>query len=148
MYSDQDLFTNYTASSLRSPSFQPTPESKTLFLESFRAYQYAAFGHKFIINIIKDVDLRLEGYVFQPYRFAENRNDQGLVPNDKRSLERRYTIATANAVYRSPLGPISFSLNYYYNVPEVSSDNLGEQRVPITFLFHFGYILFNDKALK
>ncbi|MDA7837005.1 patatin-like phospholipase family protein, partial [Salibacteraceae bacterium] len=37
MYSDQDLFTNYTASSLRSPSFQPTPESKTLFLESFRA---------------------------------------------------------------------------------------------------------------
>lgn len=148
MYSNQDLFTNYTASSLRSPAFQPTPESKTLFLESFRAYQYAALGQKFIINIIKDVDLRLEGYVFQPYRFVENRNDLDLPPNDKRSLERRYTIATANAVYRSPLGPISFALNYYFNVPEISSDNLGEQRVPITFLFHFGYIIFNDRALK
>ena len=148
MYSNQELFTNYTASALRSPSFQPTPESKTLFLESFRAYQYAAFGQKFIINIINDVDLRLEGYVFQPYRFVENRNDQALPPNDKRSLARRYTIASANAVYRSPLGPISFSLNYYYNVPEISSDNLGEQRVPVTFLFHFGYILFNDRALK
>lgn len=148
MYSNQALFTNYTASSLRSPAFQPTPESKTLFLESFRAYQYAALGQKFIINIIKDVDLRLEGYVFQPYRFVENRNDLDLPPNDKRSLERRYTIATANAVYRSPLGPISFALNYYFNVPEISSDNLGEQRVPITFLFHFGYIIFNDRALK
>jgi NTE family protein len=148
VYSDQDLFTNYTASSLRSPSFQPTPESKTLFLESFRAYQYAAVGHKFILNVIKGVDLRLEGYVFQPYRFVVNRNDLGLPPQDRRSLARRYTIATANAVYRSPLGPISFALNYYFNVPEISSDNLSDQRLPVTFLFHFGYILFNDRALK
>lgn len=148
VYSDQQLFSNYTASSLRSPSFQPTPESKTLFLESFRAYQYAAVGHKFIFNLVKGVDLRLEGYVFQPYRFVINRNDQGLPPADRRSLSRRYTIATANAVYRSPLGPISFALNYYFNVPEISSDNLSEQRLPVTFLFHFGYILFNDRALK
>ena len=148
VYSDQDLFTNYTASSLRSPSFQPTPESRTLFLESFRAYQYAAIGHKFILNIVKGVDLRLEGYVFQPYRFVVNQNDLGLPPQDRRSLARRYTIGTANAVYRSPLGPISFALNYYFNVPEISSDNLGEQALPVTFLFHFGYILFNDRALK
>ena len=148
VYSDQELFTNYTASSLRSPSFQPTPESKTLFLESFRAYQYAAVGHKFLFNFYKNIDLRLEGYVFQPYRFVENRSDQGLPANDKRSLERRYTIASANAVYRSPLGPVSFAVNYYFNVPEISSDNLGEQRVPLTFIFHFGYILFNDRALK
>lgn len=148
VYSDQDLFTNYTASSLRSPSFHPTPESKTLFLESFRAYQYAAVGHKFIINVVKGIDVRLEGYVFQPYRFVVNRNDIGLPPQDRRSLARRYTIATANAVYRSPLGPISFALNYYFNVPEISSDNLSDQRLPVTFLFHFGYILFNDRALK
>ncbi len=148
VYSDQQLFTNYTASSLRSPAFQPTPESRTLFLESFRAYQYAAFGHKFIFNVYKNVDFRLEGYVFQPYRFVVNRNDEGLPPNDKRSLEKRYTIASANAVYRSPIGPVSFAVNYYFNVPEISSDNLGEQRVPLTFIFHFGYILFNDRALK
>ncbi|MEQ9186569.1 MAG: patatin-like phospholipase family protein [Cryomorphaceae bacterium] len=148
VYSDQELFTNYTSSSLRSPAFQPTPESKTLFLESFRAYQYAAVGHKFIFNVYKNIDFRLEGYVFQPYRFVVNRNAEGLPPNDKRSLEKRYTIASANAVYRSPLGPVSFAVNYYFNVPEISSDNLGEQRVPLTFIFHFGYILFNDRALK
>ncbi|MEX2597320.1 MAG: patatin-like phospholipase family protein [Salibacteraceae bacterium] len=148
VYSDQELFSNYTSSSLRSPAFQPTPESKTLFLESFRAYQYAAIGHKFIFNIVKGVDLRLEGYVFQPYRFAVSKSEEKLEPINRRSLERRYTIATANAVYRSPLGPISFALNYYFNVPEISSDNLGEQRLPVTFIFHFGYIIFNERALK
>lgn len=144
VYSNLELFTNYTASSLRSPAFKPTPESSTLFLESFRAYQYAAIGQKVIFNVYKNVDLRLEGYVFQPYRFARNRNDEGLPPDDVYDLARRYTIATANAVYRSPLGPISVGMNYYYNVPEISVDD----RTPLTFLFHFGYILFNAPALK
>jgi NTE family protein len=144
VYSNLELFTNYTASSLRSPAFKPTPESSTLFLESFRAYQYAAIGQKVIFNVYKNVDLRFEGYVFQPYRFARNRNEEGLPPDDVYDLARRYTIATANAVYKSPLGPISVGMNYYYNVPEVSVDD----RTPLTFLFHFGYILFNAPALK
>ncbi len=142
-YSDLELFLNYTASALRSPAFQPTPESQTLFLESFRAYQYVALGHKVIINVTKNVDLRLEGYIFQPYRFV-TRDDISLEPIENENWERRYTIATANAVYKSPLGPVSFAMNYYYNVPEISVDD----RTPLTFLFHFGYILFNDKALK
>ena len=111
-------------------------------------YKSNFYSHKFLFNIYKNVDLRLEGYVFQPYRYVVNRAAEGLGPNDRRSLERRYTIASANAVYRSPLGPVSFAVNYYFNVPEISSDNLGEQRIPVTFIFHFGYILFNDRALK
>jgi hypothetical protein len=39
---------------------------------------------------------------------------------------------------------VSIGLNYYYNVPEISVDD----RTPLTFLFHFGYILFNEPALK
>lgn len=154
VYSDLDLFSNYTASSLRSPAFQPTPESKTLFLESFRAYQYAAVGHKLIFNIYKNIDLRLEGYIFQPYRFAFRDQDVNDVDGDgettdfvfgaKENFDRRYTIATANMVYHTPIGPVSASLNYYLNVPEISVDD----RTPLTFLFHFGYIIFNDSALK
>lgn len=143
-YSDMELFSNYTSSVLRSPAFQPTPESQTLFLETFRAYQYAAIGHKFIINIMRHIDLRLEGYLFQPYRFVVNQSIPGLRPSEASNFEKRYTLATANAVYRSPFGPISLSLNYYHNVPEISVDD----RTPLTFLFHFGYIIFNDKALK
>jgi len=157
VFSNMELFTNYTASSLRSPSFQPTPESKTLFLESFRAYQYAALGQKIIFNVYKNVDLRVEGYIFQPYRFAVNAetnfvNDIGEVqsvfkPELRTNIERRYTLATANLVYHSPLGPLSASVNYYFNVPELLNSDVNP-RTPITLLVHFGYILFNDRALR
>lgn len=165
VYSNQKLFSNYTASQLQSHAFQPTPESRTLFLESFRAYQYAALGHKFIFNLVEDIDIRLEGYVFQPYRFVDLAERQAIGSNgeplfdlqgdpimenyqvEKKSLERRYTIATANLVYRSPLGPIGAGVNYYFNLPEISGDDINP-RTPVTFLFHFGYILFNEKALK
>ena len=86
----------------------------------------------------------MEGYVYQPYRFVRNRNTEGLAPENVYSLARRYTIGTIAGVYRSPLGPISMSLNYYLNVPEISVDD----RTPLTFLFHFGYIIFNEKAMK
>lgn len=145
VYSNMELFSNYSASSLRSPAFQPTPESKTLFLETFRAYQYAALGHKFIFNLTKSIDFRMEGYIFQPYSFADLVTENNVqVFKRTTNLDRRYTIATANAVYHSPVGPVSVSVNYYHNLPEISVD----ERTPITLLFHFGYILFNDRALK
>ena len=153
VFSTMELFTNYSASSLRAPAFQPTPESQTLFLETFRAYHYAAIGHKIILNVYKNLDLRLEGYLYQPYSFPDLRTDVGDVDNDgdvtenifqrTNSLARRYTIATANAVYNSPIGPVSISVNYYHNLPEISV-----YEANLTFFFHFGYILFNDSALK
>ena len=117
------------------------------------AYQYAAIGHKIILNVYKNLDLRLEGYLYQPYSFPDLRTDVGDVDNDgdvtenifqrTNSLARRYTIATANAVYNSPIGPVSISVNYYHNLPEISV-----YEANLTFFFHFGYILFNDSALK
>jgi len=149
VYSTQTLFNNYTASILRAPAFQPTPESKTLFLETFRTHIYAAIGHKIILNLKKNVDLRLEGYIFQPYQEILKIDEPNLLngnQNVKLSKEvfgKRFTIATVAAVYHTPLGPFSLSLNYYYNVPEVAP----EDKIPLTFLFHFGYIIFNRKAL-
>lgn len=159
VYSTQRLFTNYSASQLRSPAFQPTPESQTLFLESFRAYKYAAVGHKFIFNVYKNLDLRLEGYLFKPFEYADiitdindidmdgNTEEEVFIRNNSPSFigSKYYTIATANAVYKTPLGPLSFSVNYYYNLPEIS---VYKENQPVTFFFHFGYILFNDRALK
>ncbi|UTW60616.1 patatin-like phospholipase family protein [bacterium SCSIO 12741] len=140
-YSSMGLFSNYTASILRSPAFQPTPESQTLFLESFRAYQFASAGHKFILSPIKNFDIRLEGYIFAPYAKVI-RNEDGT-QTYKEGFESIFSLATATAVYNSPFGPVSAGLNYYYNVPEV----VPEDEFPITFLFHFGYIIFNRKAL-
>jgi len=145
VYSTQKLFNNYTASILRAPAFQPTPESKTLFLETFRAHMFLAIGHKIILNLKKNIDFRLEGYIFQPYREILKIDDSSLlnVKHSKEVFGKRFTIATAAAVYHTPIGPFSLSLNYYYNVPEVAP----EDKIPLTFLFHFGYIIFNRGAL-
>lgn len=140
VYSTQELFNNYTASILRSPVFEPIAESRTLFLETFRAYQFIAIGHKVVFSIRDNLDLRLECYIFQPFaRVVGPDLNQLQVRSD---IARRFTIASANAVYHSPLGPLSLSVNYYLNEPEVGL----EPREPITFLFHFGYIIFNKRA--
>ncbi len=139
--STQPLFSNYTSTLLRSNAFQPTPESKTLFLETFRTHQYAALGHKFIFSVSPQLHFRLEGYLFQPYEMIENGElNKAKMGN---SWSRSYTILTTSTVWSSPIGPLSVSLNYYHNVPDVTL----ERTTPLTFLLNFGYILFNKKAL-
>lgn len=140
-YSDITPFSNYTASILKSPAFQPTPESNTLFLESFRAYQYTSIGHKIIVSVLNNVDFRLGGYLFLPYKKII-KDDTGL-QNIEEGFNSIYSIANTALVYNSPVGPLSIGLNYYYNAPEIAP----EDKFPLTFLFHFGYIIFNRKAL-
>lgn len=133
--SNQPFFNNYTASILATSAFQPLQEMKTLFLENFHTHNYAGIGLKNIISpFTGKIEFRLEGYMFQPY--------QEILRNDKSLAEyglpfsKRYFIGTAGAVFNSPIGPASISVNYYY----------GNQK-PFTILLHFGYIIFNKKAL-
>lgn len=139
VYTDIDLFNNYTASILRSPSFEPIPESKTLFLESFRAYKYLSFGHRFVFNIFRNIDIRAEGFVFAPYDRVIKDNS-GLQMRQE-GFKDFYSILSSGVVYSSPVGPLSLSLNYYYNAPEVNPENKD-----LSFLFHFGYIIFNKRT--
>ncbi|MFQ5335935.1 MAG: hypothetical protein ACE5DN_07650, partial [Flavobacteriales bacterium] len=147
-YSGQDFFNNYTASVLHAPAFQPIPESKTLFLESFRAYKFIAAGHKFVINLVKNLDIRLDAYLFQPYEeliqvtpYPYNNSYINIKLGDP--WEKRYTIGSAALVYYTPIGPVSLGFNYYRNNPEVAQ----EDKTPLTVMFHFGYIIFNRKAI-
>lgn len=132
--SDQPLFANYTASVLAAPAFYPTQESRTLFLENFRAQNYLGAGLRPIINLVSNVDLRLEAYMFQPFRSIVRNDD--LTPRFDEEFRRRFFIGSANVVYNSPIGPISVSLNYYE-----------DSEKPWTFMFHLGYIVFNKKAI-
>jgi NTE family protein len=132
---DKNLFANYTSSILSAPAFMPTPESKTLFLQNFRAYQYAAGGIKMIVHPIKQIDFRLEGYVFQPYQ-SIIKNDVDLTASLSSPFLYRYIVGMAALVYHTPVGPLSVSVNYYH----------GELQ-PFTFLFHFGYTIFNRKSI-
>jgi len=135
VYSTQQLFLNYTSSVLSAPAFMPTPESRTLFLPNFRAYQYAAGGIKMIFHPVKPLDLRFEGYLFQPYQSIEKNPD--LTAYLSTPFLHQYIVGMAALVYHTPIGPISMSVNYYHKEPE-----------PFTFLFHFGYTLFNRKSIE
>ena len=135
VYSVQPFFNNYTASVLSAPAFQPISESKTLFQENFRAYSYFALGVKNVNYVFKNVQLRFEAYMFQPYQEihqdSEKKAYHGVFwPNQQ-------FILSSALVYNTPLGPLAINLNYYERFEE-----------PWSFLFHFGYLIYNDKSLE
>ncbi|MFM8951027.1 MAG: patatin-like phospholipase family protein [Bacteroidota bacterium] len=134
VFSNQPFMANYTATALMAPSFQPTPQSQTLFLEPYRAHNYVGLGLKTVTEITKGLEFRGEAYLFQPFQeILSNNFDKAKYGS---ALETRSTIAVAGLVYHTPLGPANLSLNYYERRKE-----------PFSLLFHFGYILFNKRAL-
>lgn len=135
VYSTQTFFNNYTSSILSAPAFQPTPDSKTMFLENYRANQYIAGGLKFVVNFRKNIELRAEAYIFQPYKAIEKTTDLRAVYGN--AFATQHYIGTGAIVWTTPAGPMSFSVNYYDHTDK-----------PLSFLFHFGYILFNKRVLE
>lgn len=132
-YSNQPLFQNYTATLLNAPAFQPIPESKTIFQEQFRAFSFGGLGLKAIYSIRDHLDFRAEAYVFQPY---EELNSDGLGFTDLgKDLADRDFIGSFTTVYHTRIGPLAGSINYY-----------DDSETELSFLIHFGYILFNKNA--
>lgn len=134
-YSTQTLFNNYTSSVLAAPAFQPTPDSRTVFKENYRAHKYIAGGLKFVVNIRKTIELRAEGYIFQPVHSLIKTADFKV--DYSQPFAFQHYIATAAVVWHTPVGPMSLSANYYDQVKD-----------PVSVLFHFGYIIFNKRALE
>jgi NTE family protein len=114
--------------------FQPTPESRTYFLENFRASQYAAGGARAIIALSKNrFDLRLEGYVFQPYKTIEREEvDQAA---EGSPVSERYYLASGSLIYQSPIGPVWFNTSYI--------DGLEK---PWAVSLNFGYVIFAQRV--
>lgn len=132
---EKNMFGNYTSTILSAPAFMPTPESRTLFLQNFRAYQYAAGGIKMILHPIRQIDFRIEGYIFQPYQSIIQKPD--LTAELSTPFLYQYIVGMAALVYHTPVGPLSIGVNYYH-----------DEIQPFTFLFHFGYTIFNRKSLE
>jgi len=140
VYSTQTFFSNYQATILSAPAFNPTPESKTFFIDAFRAHNYIAGGIKAITTPFKSFDIRLEGYIMQPV-YSILKTPDGRAEYSSIFLYRHFA-GVAAAVYNSPIGPISAGLNYYginYNY-----DKNGQS---FSFFFHIGYIIFNRKSI-
>ena len=129
------FFANYISSVLNSPGFYPIQESKTIFLPSFHAHTFAGLGSKNIITLKNNIELLVEGYIFQPF--------QELLPTEENKtyygeyFSKRYYVGSVGPVFHSPLGPIGVFVNYFDN-----------REKPFSFLFHFGYFIFNKNALN
>ena len=129
--SSQGFFHNYVSSILVAKPFQPIPESKTLFLPNYRAFNYFALGFKDIISFTNSFDLRIEGYYFQPFRQISN-NFFDNSPYYRKSFSDKSFILSTSFVYHSPIGPVSLDLNFY-----------DRTRDSFSFLVNIGFIIFN-----
>ncbi len=133
--SNQSTSFTLSGSRITSPAFTPMVDSPTLFLENFRAYNYLAGGLRNIYSIDRNLDFRLEGYIFKPFRELRISEDQDVTLSG--DLTKAYFAGTATMVYHSPLGPIALQLNYY-----------DDEQNRFGALLHVGYLLFNKKPLE
>ncbi len=132
--SNQETFTNYTATMLSAPAFHPVPESKTKFSPAYRAHSFAATGFRNIFLLRRNLDFRLEAYAFLPYRpILQDDNFHAQYG----SMYSRVNLAgSAAMVFHTPVGPLSLSLNYF-----------DRNEDPFSVLLNLGYIIFNPKAI-
>jgi NTE family protein len=135
LLSDKQLFSNYTSSLLAAESFDAVPEMRTLFLPNYRANNFAVVGLQGVYPLTGNIDLRIESYLFQPYRqinvITNNKAVYGSV------LAERYLLLSAAIIANTPVGPLSLSLNFYDRHEDAFS-----------FAFNFGYLIFNPRPLR
>ena len=67
-YSTHQMSEYYTDGIFQAQAFTPTPYTRTVFNNAFRAYQFAAIGLKPIYNLSKQLHWRNELYWFVPYK--------------------------------------------------------------------------------
>ncbi|MDI1356443.1 MAG: patatin-like phospholipase family protein [bacterium] len=135
VYSTQSFFNNYKSTILSAPAFNPTPESQTFFIDAYRAYNYMAGGLKVITSPFKNVDVRVEAYVFQPVNsIKEDATGRAYLTSP---FLYHYFSGLATLVYHSPIGPVSLGVNYY-----------DQNENSFSPFFHIGYIIFNKKSIE
>lgn len=132
--SSQPTFANYFGTIIYAPAFNPLQDSRTLLLQNFRAFNYAAGGWRNVFSLRKSLDLRLEAYAFKPLEALFETNGQKTGLNS--DITKIYFAGTAGLVMHSTLGPISLSLNYY--------DDKNRQ---LGVLLHVGFLLFNKSSM-
>lgn len=133
--SNRPNFSTFKSSVLTAPTFNPLQDSKSLYLENFRANNYGAFGLKNVIQLYKNLDLRAEAYIFQPARVFKLRGLQGISFGEL-FADRHYALSTG-LVYNTLAGPISLSVNHY-----------DEDRNKFGIMFHMGFLIYNKRSFE
>jgi NTE family protein len=131
----QSLFANYTATLLSMPAFNLIPDMQTFFLPEYRATQYVGLGTNIIFEIMNKLEYRLDVYYFQPIVQLQQ-NPDGTIQYGK-PLQAQSMVASSSLLYDTPIGPVRATLNYF-----------SKQENPLFFQLSFGYVLFNERAVR
>lgn len=135
VYNSHPLFANYTATLLTMTEFNLIPDAKTFFLPEYRSHQFVSGGVKAIFEVQKNLELRAEYYYYQPI-IRVTQGDQG-----EQTFSDPFTgqsfLASSSLIYHSFLGPVRFTVNYF-----------PKQENPFSAQFSFGYLLFNERAVR
>ncbi len=139
-WSNQKIFSNYTATVIQAKPFEPFPYIKALFNDDFRAQKYAAAGPIAIYRFTDLIQFRLEAYIFQPYRdlSPETTNDFRFIAHEGKPFDSRFYCGNATLVYHSIVGPVSIGYNYYQN----NGNN------NFYLIFNLGFFVFNRNAYQ
>jgi len=124
LWSGQKDFQNATATSIMSPTPSFFPEFRTFFLPVYRGTSFFTLGVSPVLHMAKNLDLRADLHAYQPFQAS-------AVPAS--DIYRTYTVASGTLVYHSPIGPVSFSANYYE-----------QKEKPWSVLFNLGFIISNS----
>ena len=135
VYNSQTLFANYTASLLSMTEFSLIPDAKTYFLPEYRSPQYVGVGINNVFTINDKIDIRMDGYFYQPFvQVIENAD--GTLSLSK-PFKGETFMAAGSIIYHSFIGPVRFTTNYF-----------PKQEKPLAFQLSLGYVLFNDRAIR
>ena len=111
LYSSKNFSENYTATMLQAADFSPTPHSKLMYNEAFRANQFLAAGVKPIFILNDMFQFRSEFYGFMP-----------IFPIKKNALNKAYYgkafsrfeyLGEISVICQLPFGAISAYVNHY-----------------------------------
>jgi NTE family protein len=131
----QSLFANYTASLLSLPAFSIIPDQETYFLPEFRSHQHLGGGLNLVFSIRKNIDYRIDAYYYQPFLQLQ-KNDDGTIQYIK-PFKGETFLASTSLIFHSIVGPIRATLNYFPT-----------QKYPFAFQLSYGYVLFNERAIR
>ena len=128
---------NYTATMIAAPNYQPVLESKTLYLPEHSGHDIMGFGLKNIFHVSPSIDLRLESYLLQHYTQILSSSYNLPYYDIASPFKNRYYVFSGAMVYESPVGPVSAIVNY-----------MSARGNPWSFMFNFGYLIFNERLIK
>lgn len=135
MLNSQSLFANYTASLLSMPTLNVIPDLETYFFKEYRSPQFFAVGANVVVPIYKSLEYRFDFYYYQPFIILQKLED-GSIQYSK-PFKGDTWLASTSLLYHTPFGPIRATLNYF-----------PLQAIPLNFQVSFGYVLFNERAVR